>query len=197
MVESNDTPLPVSWSPDGNSIVYEVTGPGTNGDLWVLPLSGDRKPFPLLHTPFAESHAQISPDGKWFAYQSNESSRQEVYVQPFPSGSGKWQVSTNGGYFPRWRRDGHELFYMSQTSAGKMMAVDIRSSGSTFENGTPRDLFDSPYTNLQHAGGFRYHPYAVSADGKRFLIPYSPSSDAANLTVPIAVVENRAAARKK
>jgi serine/threonine protein kinase/WD40 repeat protein len=197
LVESNDTPLPVSWSPDGNSIVYLVTGPGTNGDLWVLPLSGDRKPFPLLHTPFAESHAQISPDGKWFAYQSNETGRMEVYVQPFPSRSGKWQVSTNGGYFPRWRRDGHELFYMSQTSAGRMMAVDVKSSGSTFEAGAPRDLFDSPYTNLSHVGGGRYHPYAVSADGKRFLIPYPQSSDAAKLTMPIAVVENWAAARNK
>jgi Tol biopolymer transport system component len=151
----------------------------------------------LLQTPFAESHAQISPDGKWFAYQSIEAGRMEVYVQPFPSGSGKWQVSTNGGYFPRWRRDGHELFYMSQTSAGKMMAVDVRSSGSKFEAGAPRDLFDSPYTNLQHAGGGRYHTYAVSADGKRFLIPYPPSSDAANLTVPIAVVENWTVAVKK
>ena len=118
-------------------------------------------------------------------------------MQPFPSGSGRWQVSTNGGYFPRWRRDGHELFYMSQASAGKMMAVDVRSSGSTFEAGAPRDLFDSPYTNLPHVGGGRYNPYAVSADGKRLLIPYPPSRDAANLTVPIAVVENWTAAIKK
>ena len=119
-------------------------------------------------------------------------------MQAFPSGAGKWQVSTNGGYFPRWRRDGRELFYMTQPSGGKMMAVDVRSNGSTFEAGAPRDLFDSPYVNLPHpAGRRRYHTFAVSADGQRFLIPHPPSSDAANLTMPIAVVENWTAAVKK
>ncbi len=82
-----------------------------------------------------------------------------------------------------------------------MMAVDVRSSGSTFEAGTPKELFDSPYVNLMHtgtapgAGG--YHTYAVSADGQRFLIPHPPSSDAANVTMPIAVVVNWAAGLKK
>ena len=160
-----------------------------------------RKPSPLLQTPFAETHGQISPDGKWLAYYSNETGRSEVYVQPFPSGAGKWQISTNGGVFPRWRHDGRELFYTTQQTGGKMIAVDVRSSGSTFEAGTPKELFDSPYVNLSHtgtvpgAGG--YHTYAVSADGQRFLIPHPPSSDAANLTMPIAVVENWAAGLKK
>jgi Tol biopolymer transport system component len=199
LVESNgtnDTTLPVSWSPDGSSIVYEVTDPKTAQDLWVLPSSGDRKPFPLLHMPFNESHGQISPDGKWFAYHSNETGRGEVYVQPFPSGAGKWQISTNGGQFARWRRDGRELFYMSEASGGKMMAVDIKPSGSTLEAGTPKELFDSPYINLAHPGG-PYHTYAVSADGQRFLIPHPPSGDTGNLTMPIAVVMNWAAGLKK
>jgi serine/threonine protein kinase len=191
LVESDTTILPVSWSPNGNSILYEVAGPKTGQDLWILPLSGDKKPSPLLYTPFSESHGQISPDGKWLAYESNETGRVEVYVQPFPDGAGKWQVSTNGGNFPRWRRDGRELFYMTQVSGGKMMAVDVRASGSTFEAGTPKELFDSPYINLSHTG--RYHTYAVSADGQRFLIPHQPSSDAASLMMPIAVVENWAA----
>jgi len=197
LVESDTTILPVSWSPDGNSIGYLVVDPKTGSDLWVLPLSGDRKPSPILHTPFFENHGQISPDGKWLAYDSNETARNEVYVQPFPSGAGKWQVSTNGGQFPRWRRDGRELFYMTQSSGGKMMAVDVRSSGSTFEAGAPRDLFDSPFINLPHAGtgpgAGPYHTFAVSADGQRFLIPHPPSSDTASLTMPIAVVENWAA----
>jgi Tol biopolymer transport system component len=145
----------------------------------------------LLHTPFNESHGQISPDGKQLAYYSNETGRNEVYVQPFPGGAGKWQVSTNGGVFPRWRRDGRELFYMSQTSGGKIIAVDVRSSGASFEPGPPKDLFDSPYINLSHTGP--YHTFAVSADGQRFLIPHPPSNDAASVTMPIVVVENWAA----
>jgi serine/threonine protein kinase len=201
LVESNGPTLPMSWSPDGGSIVYEVNDPKTSNDLWMLPLSGDRKSSPLLHTPFGEGHGQISPDGKWLAYHSNETGRNEVYVQPFPSGVGKWQASTSGGSFPRWRRDGRELFYMSQPSGGKMMAVDVKSSGATFEAGTPRELFDSPYVNLNHtgtvpgAGG--YHTFAVSADGQRFLIPHPPSNDAASLTLPIVVVENWAAGAGK
>jgi eukaryotic-like serine/threonine-protein kinase len=196
LVESDATTLPVSWSPDGNLTVYEVLDPKTgSSDLWVVPLSGDRKPSPLLHTAFVESHGQISPDGKWLAYYSNETGRIEVYVQPFPSGAGKWQISTNGGLFPRWRRDGRELFYLSQNGGGKMMAVDLKSSGSTFEPGTPKELFDSPYFALPHATGTggTFHTHAVSADGRRFLIPHSTSSDTANVTTPIAVVVNWAA----
>ena len=201
LVESDVTTLPVSWSPDGRSIVYEVLDPKTSSDLWVLPLSGDRKPSPLLHTPFNETHGQISPDGKWLAYYSNETGRNEVYVQPFPAGAGKWQISTNGGAFPRWRRDGRELFYMEQVSGGKMMVVDVRWSGSTLEAGAPKELFDSPYINLAHTGIVQgagpYHAYAVSADGQRFLIPHPPSSDTASQTNPIAVVMNWAGGLKK
>ncbi len=204
LVESDATTLPVSWSPDGNLIVYQVQDPKTFSDLWVLPLSGDRKPSALLHTPFGKGFGQISPEGKWLAYQSTETGRSEVYVQPFPSGAGKWQISTNGGLLPRWRRDGRELFYPTQLSGGKMMAVDIKSSGSTFEAGSPKELFDlTPYINfnITHSGirpgAGPYYTYAVSADGQRFLIPHPPSSDISSLTMPIAVVENWAAGLKR
>lgn len=198
LLESEETVLPMSWSPDGSSIVYEVIDPKTSNDLWMLPPRGDRKSIPLLHTPFAETHGQFSPDGKWLAYYSNEAGHNEVYVQSFPSGGGKWQISTNGGIFPRWRRDGRELFYMSQNGGGKMMAVDVNSSGSTFEVGTPKELFDSPYVALTHsATSPMFHPFIVSTDGQRFLIPHPPSNDAASLTMPIVVVENWAAAVAK
>jgi serine/threonine protein kinase len=196
LLEASLATLPVSWSPDGSSIVYQVLDPKTSNHLWVISLSGDRKPSPLFQTPFAQSHGQISPDGKWLAYYSTETGRQEIYVQPFAQGAGKWQISTNGGLFPRWRHDGRELFYMSQASGGKMMAVSVKPNGTTFEAGAPTPLFDSPYLNLQHTGS-PYHTYAVSPDGQRFLIPHPISGNTNNATMPIAVVINWAEGLKK
>jgi eukaryotic-like serine/threonine-protein kinase len=190
LLESDVATLPVSWSPDSQSIVYSMLDPKASTDQWMLPLSGDRKPVPLLHMPFQESHGQVSPDGKWLAYYSNETGRAEVYVQSFPHGTGKWQVSTTGGLFPRWRRDGRELFYMSQASRGKMMVVDVKSSGSAFEASAPKELFDPVYINFSHPGGGPYHTYAVSPDGQRFLIPRSPSTDQQTTAPPIVVVLN-------
>src|SRR5262249_46716956 len=199
LIESSFTMLPMSWSPDGNSIVYEVLDPHTSNKLWVLALSGDRKPSALLQTPFPQSHGQISPDGKWLAYYATEGSAPEIYVQPFPEGAGRWQISTNGGVFPRWRPDGRELFYMSRASGGKMMSVDVKLNGSTFEPGVTRELFDSPYLNLSHTGtgAGPYHTYAVSKDGQRFLIPHLTTSDATTVTRPIAIVLNWADGLKK
>ena len=191
LLESDVATLPVSWSPDGQSIVYSVLDPKASTRVqWMLPLSGDRKPVPLAYTTFQETHGQVSPDGKWLAYYSNETGRYEVYVQSFPQGTGKWQVSTTGGQFPRWRRDGRELFYMSQASRGKMMAVDVKSSGTAFEASAPKELFDTVYINLGHPGGGPYHTYAVSPDGQRFLIPRARSTDQQTTATPIVVVFN-------
>jgi Tol biopolymer transport system component len=194
LLEADAQVLPTGWSPDGRSLVYEVADPKTSADIWMMPLS-DRKPVPLLRTRFVESHGQVSPDGRWLAYYSSETGRNEVFVQPFPQGAGKWQVSTSGGFFPRWRRDARELFYTTQASGGKMMAVDVKSTGSAFEAGTPKELFDSRYINVPHTGP--YHTYAVSPDGQRFLMPIPPSSDASAVTMPITVVVNWAESLKK
>src|SRR5207248_6155813 len=101
LVDSDVTVLPQSWAPDGQSIVYTQFSPRAP-DLWLLPLSGDRKPMALLNTQFVETFGQVSPNGRWLAYASNETGLLETYVQPFPRGAGKWQVSTNGGQYPRW-----------------------------------------------------------------------------------------------
>jgi len=154
---------PLSWSRDGRYIAYmrrKVKGP-TRGDIWILPLFGDRKPFPFMQSEFEEAAADFSPDGRFIAYGSNESGRNEVYVAPFPGGGGKWQVSTAGGTAPRWRGDGLELFYLAPDN--RLMSAEIRPKGTRVEIGTVRPLFQS-YSG--QPGGGVYDP---SADGKRFL----------------------------
>ena len=192
LVESELQTMPMSWSPDRRFLVYWVPGPKTAGDLWVMSLTGDKKPSPLLQTPFNEGHGQISPNGKWIAYTSNETRRQEIYVRPFPSGDGVWPISVNGGTFARWRPDGTELFYMSATSLGKLMSVKVNPAGPTFEYGEPTALFDSGYVNFTH--GLNYHTYAVSPDGQRFLIPRPEGAEEGAASTPITVVVNWTAA---
>jgi serine/threonine protein kinase len=190
--------FPMSWSPDGSAIVYEVLTRGlASGDQWQVSLSGDHKAVPLLQTPFQESNGQISPDGRWLAYYSTENGSPEVFVQSYPPGAGKWQISVSGGIFPRWSRDSHELFFMSAPTAGKMMAVDVRTNGTMLERGTPRELFTTAYVNLPHGGGASaYHTYDVTTDGQRFLIPLPPSNRDPEKR-QIAVVLNWAAALPK
>src|SRR6185295_17367166 len=118
----------------GRFILYGTTGAATGADLWILPLSANAKPSPYLQTPFNEDQGQFSPDGKWIAYRSSESGRSEVYVAPFPGHSGKWQLSTTGGDWPRWRRDGKEIFY-HQVSNNKLMVATVTAAGGRFEVG--------------------------------------------------------------
>lgn len=194
LIESQTAMIATSWSPDGRYLVYSIVGEKTATDIWLLPLSGDRKPIPVVMTPFNENRGEVSPDGKWLAYDSNESGQTQVYVRPFPSGESKWQISTGGGrtgFYPRWRGDSRELFYMDGAGAGKLMAVDIKVRGSALEAGTPTALFDSSFALL---GGERIpsQAYAVSTDGQRFLIPRAATIAQAYLA-PIAVVLNWAA----
>jgi eukaryotic-like serine/threonine-protein kinase len=143
----------------------------------------------VVATAFDESHGQVSPDGKWIAYQSPKSSKMEIYVSPFPRGEGEWQVSTAGGTWPRWRRDSKELFYVEKSVGGKLMAVEIRTNGAGLQPPSPKALFDfNSIGALPHS--FIYHTYAVSADGQRFLIPSPASSSAEETASPVVVVLN-------
>ena len=166
IVDSEPPKAPMSWSPDGKILVYWQFG--SLGDIWAVPLAGDKKAFPILQSAFAEVFPQVSPDGKWLAYQSNETGRNEIYIKPFPDGPGKWQVSTDGGLWPRWRGDGKELYFVLAPS---MWAVDIRVTGSSPEAGVPQMLFtlggDPSASVANHP---QYHRFAVTADGERFLL---------------------------
>jgi len=160
----------IDWSRDGRFILYE-----SKSGLSVLPLFGDHKPFPLLQT--GESEGRFSPNGRWMAYCSAESGKQEVYIQSFPVSGAKWLISTNGGSNPRWRRDGKELFYLA--SDQKLMAVAVNGE-SAFQPGVPKALFQTRQVVC------RYH-YAVTADGQHFLVN-TPLEEAS--TAPITVVLN-------
>ena len=172
--------------PLGHARLTQV-GQKTGSDLWLLPLNGDRKPVPYLQTTFAEAFARFSPDGKWMAYQSNESGRFEVYVQTVPPSGTKYQISAAGGTRPQWRRDGKELYYVSADQ--KLMAVPIKL-GSTVEPGTAQPLFPVvPFSN--------FAIYAPSRDGQRFLVNVPAGGEGATAPPPITVVTNWQTALKK
>ncbi len=121
LLKSDRAKFPNDWSPDGRFIAVHLLSGKTRADIWILPLDGDRQPLPFLETPAGEREARFSPDGRWVNYKSDENGPREVFVQSFPPGRGKWQISRGGGGPPKWRRDGKELFY---ANGGKLMAAD-------------------------------------------------------------------------
>ena len=136
---------------------------GGSTDIWVLSLR-DGKATPLVETRALETSAVFSPDGRWFAYHSNETGEPEVFVQPFPPTGGKFQVSQNGGLAPQWRGDGKELFFIGFDS--RMMAASIDTSGQ-FSSGVPLPLF---FAETMVAFGGIGQQFAVTRKGQRFLI---------------------------
>jgi hypothetical protein len=182
-----DNLYPVSLSRDGRYLSY-FTGNAaspTGNDIWVLPLTGDRKPIPFMQTQFNERYGRFSPDGRWIAYASGESGRDEVYVASFPPGpGGKWQVSSNGGAWPRWRGDGRELFF--EDAEGMLVAAAVDGSGSAFVVGAVQPLFPSRMRNAAWGGASSYN-YDVTADGQQFLV--NVTEDSQNDT-PITLLLN-------
>ncbi|MEP7133006.1 MAG: protein kinase [Acidobacteriota bacterium] len=181
VVTSGEPKFATDWSRDGRYILYEVRAKKAGWDLWVLPTFGDRKPIPLLQTPFAETNAVFSPDGRWVAFQSNESGRPEIYVQAFPTAAGKWQISTQGGVEPFWSGDGRQITYGDPTS--HLVAVDVAGRADTFEAGIPHPLFQA---RVQTGFPVRSH-YVPTPDGERFLLLAPLGRDA---LTPTTVVVN-------
>ncbi|MBI3403251.1 MAG: PD40 domain-containing protein [Acidobacteria bacterium] len=135
LTTSQGVQYPWAFTPDGKSLVIRDTDPTTLMDVSVISMEGNHSSKPLIRTPFNEQNAEISPDGRWIAYQSNESSQEQVHVRPFPAvEAGHWQVSTGGGTRPVWARNGRELFYVDPR--GRIMTVPVQG-GSSFIAGNP------------------------------------------------------------
>ena len=169
------------WSRDGRYLLYGEQDPVTRKeDLWALPMTGERKPFLYAQSEFGKRNAQFSPDGRWVSYTSEDASKPQVYVQSFPKGDGRWQISTDGGTRPRWRGDSKELFYVDL--GGRLLAVALKG-GSSFEAGAPQLLFETGNINpLVY--------YDVTPDGQRFVMSVSERGAEAP---PVTVILNWAA----
>ncbi len=160
---------PTGSTPDGRYLVYYDRSPDTASDIWLLPLAPKGSPQKFIATPAAEWGAVVSPDGKWIAYASDESGRDEIYVQPFPSGGNHYRVSVDGGATAKWSPDGRELFFM--TPNAEMASVEVKPNATRFECTVPKIRFRVPGIAATHPA-FQTD-YAVAADG-RFLIALAP-----------------------
>ena len=190
LLKSPERKIATDWSSDGRFLAYQQLDPKKKWDLWILPLEGPEgaagKPMLYLQTEFNETYPTFSPNPegvregapRWIAYTSDESANQQVYVQPFPASGAKWQISSNGGSRPQWRRDGKELYYVAADR--KLMAAGVEIGGATFQAGTPRPLFETRLGPLQF--------FAAVADGQRFLMP-APVEEEISST-PATVVLN-------
>ena len=169
-----------SWSPDGESVLCTAVADGKFSDLLLIPLGGDRTPRELTQTKHEEGNSRFSPDGRWIAYDSNESGQFEVYVAAFPGPGSKIQVSTTGGTEPRWRADGKELYYFARDN--RLTAVEITTDGSAFDLGKSVPLFQArevwlPGTSTR---------YDVSKDGQRFLV-FAPVAETSPATISLII----------
>jgi serine/threonine protein kinase len=174
---------PSDWSRDGRVLLYLEVTPSTPRSLWTLPVSPDgtvapgAHPKPYVRTPFNSFWGRFSPEAnpRWVAYHSDESGRDEIYIQSFPEPRGAIRISTGGGQFPQWGPDGHELFFVSPDN--KLMMVKLKLGADSVEPSAPAELFPLPANNV----GFS--PYEVAPDGRRFLVRAIPQQSAQPLTV--------------
>jgi Tol biopolymer transport system component/predicted Ser/Thr protein kinase len=186
LLENAHNEYPDSWTADQRSLLYEMDDIKTSWDLWVLPLAEGSKPYPFIQAPLRQEYGRISPDGRWVAYRSTESGRDEIYVVPFPGPGDKIQLSTNGGSYPRWRRDGKEIFYVDPGHT-RLIAVSVDGSTTQFTVGAETPLFDVSLFRSDW-------PYDVSADGQQFVVNVRIEQSSA---APLTVVVNWPAGLKK
>ena len=172
-------------SADGRYAIYDT---GNDSQLWALPLFGEQKPFAFVQGSFKAGSAQFSPNGRFVAYQSNETGRNEIYVQTFPEHTGKWQISASGGTEPMWSRNGKELFYL--TPDEKLMSVTVNTGSATLQAGIPQPLFQTQLIPLWYWRNI----YLPSPDGQRFLM-LAPAAQ--TKPEPITVVVNWPALLRK
>ena len=173
LTEAPHTQIPHTFSPDGTRLVFHEESPESGEDLGLLALDGERSSEPLLVTEFNELNPDLSPDGRWLAYESNVSGQAEVYVRPFPNvDGGRWQISTGGGVHPVWRPDGRELFF--RTRDGNLMGVSVQTEPE-FAAGNPQILIEARYQVVAPAETDR--AYDIAPDGRRFLMIKSGAAD--------------------
>jgi serine/threonine protein kinase len=186
------------WSRDGRFVLFSRgdMANALDGEIWVLPLVGDRRPRLFLHAAAAAYDGQFSPDGRWVAYTSRESGRPEVYVVPFDASkflngatsnsfpAGKWQISSDSGSVPRWRGDGKELFYIGPGNT--LMAAEVAGKGTSFEVGRSQSLFAAPVSPFAIS-------YDVTPDGKRFVMSVAPDEE----NLPLTLMSNWTTKLKK
>ncbi len=168
--------IPLSWSPDGQHLLFTEIHPKSRGDIWVLSCTPDHSISSVIATKFHENWAAFSPDGDWLVYDSNESGRSEVYVQPFPGPGKRWQISPDGGSFPVWSTDGTELFYRQRD--GWIMSVAVETE-PVFVAKDPQRLFEGRFTRS----------FDVTSDGQRFVMTQSVE-DSGALVTELRVVLN-------
>ena len=173
-------------SRDGRFLIYTEDNPKTSADIWYVPIEAGKRsgqPVKLLGTPALESQGQLSPDGKWLAYYSDESGKGEVYIRPFPVGSGTWKVSVEGGREPRWSPDGKELYFIAGSAGAlRLMAAALEPDGrGGLRTGVPQKLFDFRSGGVVRQGN--QWIYAVHPDGKRFLVNTMTATEAPTVNV--------------
>ncbi len=175
--------VPYSVTPDGARILFGEPGQPPY-DLYQLELGAERKATPLLNAAHDEHNAEVSPDGRWMAYQSNESGADEVYVRPFPNvGDGRSQISTGGGTRPAWARSGREIFYLK--ADGTLIGVPVEIGGGSLAAGVPKSLFRGPYFTVLNG-----RTYDVAPDGRRFLMIKQDAPRAERRPTQLVVVQN-------